>query len=55
MSKRILVLPTSPRIGGNSEALANIFIKGTGEVGHETKETYLYNKKIKPRKGCLGC
>lgn len=55
MSKRILVLSTSPRIGGNSETLADVFIKGTEEAGHETKKICLYDKKIEFCKGCLGC
>ena len=55
MSKRILVLSTSPRIGGNSETLADVFIKGAEEAGHETKKICLYDKKIEFCKGCLGC
>ena len=53
MSKRILVLST--RIGGNSETLADVFIKGAEEAGHETKKICLYDKKIEFCKGCLGC
>ena len=55
MSKRILVLSTSPRIGGNSETLADVFIKGAEEAGHETKKICLYDKKIEFCKGCRGC
>ena len=55
MSKRILVLSTSPRIGGNSATLADVFIKGAEEAGHETKKICLYDKKIEFCKGCLGC
>ena len=55
MSKRILVLSTSPRIGGNSDTLADVFIKGAEEAGHETKKICLYDKKIEFCKGCLGC
>ncbi|WP_320971362.1 flavodoxin family protein [Enterocloster bolteae] len=55
MSKRILVLSTSPRIGGNSETLADVFIKGAEEAGHGTKKICLYDKKIEFCKGCLGC
>ena len=55
MSKRILVLSTSPRIGGNSETLADVFIEGAEEAGHETKKICLYDKKIEFCKGCLGC
>ena len=55
MSKRLLVFSTSPRIGGNSETLADVFIKGAEEAGHETKKICLYDKKIEFCKGCLGC
>ena len=55
MSKRILVLSTSPRIGGNSETLADVFIKGAEEAGHETKKICVYDKKIEFCKGCLVC
>ena len=55
MSKRILVLSTSPRIGGNSETLADVFIKGAEEAGHATKKICVYDKKIEFCKGCLGC
>lgn len=55
MSKKILVLTTSPRVGGNSETLADAFIKGAAEIGNETKKIYLYDKKIEFCKGCLSC
>ena len=55
MSKRILVLSTSPRIGGNSETLADVFIKGAEEAGTETKKICVYDKKIEFCTGCLGC
>ena len=55
MSKKILVLSTSPRIGGNSETLADAFIKGAEEAGHETKKICLYDKRIEFCKGCLAC
>lgn len=33
MSKKILVLSTSPQKGGNSKTLADSFIKGAKEAG----------------------
>lgn len=47
MAKRILVLSTSPRMGGNSETLADEFIKGAKEAGHDTKKICLYDKEIR--------
>ena len=55
MSKKILVLSTSPRTGGNSETLADAFKKGAKEAGHEVKKICLYDKKIEFCKGCLAC
>lgn len=55
MGKRILVLSTSPRMGGNSETLADEFIKGAKEAGHDTKKICLYDKEIKFCRGCLSC
>ncbi len=55
MNKKILVLSTSPRIGGNSETLADAFIKGAEEAGHEAKKICLYDKRIEFCKGCLAC
>lgn len=55
MSKNILVLSTSPRMGGNSEILADEFIKGAKEAGHEVKKICLYDKQIGFCKGCLAC
>lgn len=55
MSKKILVLSTSPRIGGNSEILADEFIRGAREAGHETEKIGLFDKTIEFCKGCLAC
>lgn len=55
MSKKILVISTSPRMGGNSETLAEEFIRGAKEAGHETEKVCLYDKTIGFCKGCLAC
>ena len=55
MSKKILVLSTSPRKGGNSEALADEFVRGAQEAGHSVEKITLYNKTIGFCKGCLSC
>lgn len=34
MSKKILVISTSPRKGGNSDALADEFVRGAQETGN---------------------
>lgn len=55
MSKNILVISTSPRKGGNSETLADAFIRGANESGHATEKIGLYDKTIGFCKGCLAC
>ena len=35
MKKNILVLTGSARVGGNSDLLADAFIKGATQAGHE--------------------
>lgn len=55
MGKKILVISTSPRMGGNSEKMADEFIKGASEARHEVDKICLYDKKIEFCKGCLAC
>ena len=49
---KILVLTSSARVKGNSDLLADEFIRGAQESGHEVEKTGLSRKNIK---GCLGC
>ena len=42
MSKKVLVISTSPRKGGNSDALAEEFVKGAKEAGNEVVKICLY-------------
>lgn len=46
MSKKILVISTSPRKGGNSDALADAFIRGAQESGSSVEKVTLYDKTI---------
>lgn len=55
MSKKVLVIPTSPRKGGNSETLADEFIRGAREAGNAVEKVTLYDKDIRFCKGCLVC
>lgn len=52
MSKKVLVLVGSPRKHGNTDRLADEFIRGAQESGHETEKVLLRDRKIN---GCLGC
>lgn len=55
MSKMVLVLSTSPRKGGNSDALADAFVRGAQEAGNQVEKITLYDKTIRFCKGCLSC
>ena len=49
---QVLVLMSSPRKHGNTDRLANAFIKGVEENGYSTEKIYVNYQNIKP---CLGC
>lgn len=55
MKKNVLVISTSLREGGNSETLADAFIRGAQEAGNQVEKICLYNKTIGFCKGCLAC
>ena len=46
MSKKVLVISTSPRKGGNSDTLADAFAQGAREAGHTVEKITLYDKTI---------
>jgi multimeric flavodoxin WrbA len=52
MGKHILVLTGSPRKGGNSDKLADAFIKGAKQSGHDTVK---FEAAFKHIQGCRGC
>lgn len=54
MGKKVLVISTSLR-KGKSDLLADAFIKGAEEAGHEVEKINLIDKKIQFCKGCLVC
>lgn len=55
MSKKILVISTSLRANSNSNMLAEAFIEGAREAGHEVEKVSLKDKNIGFCKGCLAC
>ena len=55
MSKKILILSTSPRKNSNSDALAEEFAKGAREAGHTVEKISLIGKDIQFCRGCLAC
>ncbi|MCR9011868.1 flavodoxin family protein [Gabonibacter chumensis] len=55
MNKKILVLSSSPRKGGNSDSLCDELIKGAKEAGHQTEKIFLTDKVIHYCTGCGIC
>ena len=55
MNKKVLIISSSPRKGGNSETLAASFAKGAQDAGHSVETVYLREKTIGFCKGCLAC
>lgn len=54
-SKKILVIKASPRLNGNSDILADSFIRGIDQTNHQVKEIALRDHQIGFCKGCLAC
>lgn len=55
MNKKILVLSSSPRKGGNSDLLCDQFMLGAKEAGHQAEKIFLREKKINYCTGCGAC
>ena len=55
MSKKVLIIGTSPRRNGNSNRLAKEFQKGVIEGGNEAEIIFLDDKKINFCRGCFSC
>jgi multimeric flavodoxin WrbA len=53
--KKVLVIPTSMRKGGNSDMLANEFARGAKDAGNEVEVISLVGKELAFCKGCLAC
>ncbi len=52
MSKNVLIITGSPRRGGNSELMADAFIKGARAAGHEVNK---FQSAVDLVDGCLAC
>lgn len=55
MDKKVLILSSSPRKGGNSETLAAAFARGAREAGNQVETVYLREKQYGFCKGCFAC
>lgn len=55
MSKKVLILSSSPRRGGNSDTLCDAFMRGAAEAGNEVEKIFLRDKTIHYCTGCSTC
>jgi len=55
MKKRVLILSSSPRRGGNSDTLCDEFMRGAEEAGNEVEKIFLRDKTIHYCTGCSTC
>lgn len=55
MSKKVLILSSSPRKKGNSNALCDQFMEGAIEASHKVEKVVLAEKKINYCTGCYAC
>ncbi|MDZ4992558.1 flavodoxin family protein [Clostridium perfringens] len=55
MSKKVLILSSSPRRGGNSDMLCDQFMKGAQEAQNKVEKIFLGDKKINFCMGCESC
>ena len=47
MSKKVLVISSSSRKGGNSDTLCDQFMEGSKEAGNDVEKIFLRDKKNK--------
>lgn len=55
MKKKVLLIASSPRKGGNSDLLCDQFVSGAREAGHQVEKINLKDKKINYCTGCGTC
>jgi multimeric flavodoxin WrbA len=55
MAKKVLIISSSPRKGGNSDTLCEQFLLGAKEAGHQAEKIFLRDKRINYCTGCGTC
>ena len=55
MTKKVLIISSSLRKGGNSETLCDAFQKGAEEAGCQAEKVSLAGKQLAFCQGCLSC
>ena len=53
--KKVLILSSSPRRGGNSDTLCDQFLRGAVDGGNDVEKIFLRDKKINYCNGCSVC
>lgn len=55
MSKKVVIISSSPRKGGNSDTMAAEFLRGAVEVGNTVEKINIRDMELKFCIGCLSC
>ncbi len=55
MSKKVLILSGSPRLGGNSDTLCDQFLKGAQDAGNDVEKIFVAGKNIGYCRACYYC
>ena len=55
MSKKIVIISSSPRKGGNSDLLSDQFMTGAQQAGHSVEKVFLKDQHINYCTGCGTC
>lgn len=55
MEKKVLILSSSPRKGGNSDVLCDEFMNGAIDGGNKVEKIFLGDKNINCCTGCYAC
>ena len=55
MSKKVVVISSSPRKGQNSDTLCDEFVKGATDAGHDAVKYFLEDIEFSSCKACYAC
>ena len=55
MGKKVLIISSTPRMGGNSDKLCDAFAEGAKEAGNEVEKVRIADLKIGYCTGCYDC
>ncbi|MBQ7351471.1 MAG: flavodoxin family protein [Clostridia bacterium] len=53
--KNVIIISSTPRVGGNSEVLSNEFARGAKDAGHNVEVIQLRDLNLKYCVGCYAC